>query len=396
MKVFGLNHLSKKVVELLFKEVKFKNEPEKWSWTPHNPEKIKNVVEIVAKEKEAVKYACLTNYEPTNKKQKVVLVFAYGNLSYGLIENFKKEGLKFFFIDFLQFTLLGKVIIKLENGTQKKELQIEGLTLKIEDIGCILWNPPPLKYFYPIFDSSSIHPKKGRNFFLFKKRWLQLLRDLIHLVPQDAVWLPGNTLTGSQDWQNKIGEYSIAESIGLNIPPTIFTNDLNELKNFGFKYGPSIVLREFSSPPWSFPPIRIDLNKISYKNFEKSPSCFQQYIEKQHEYRVIVLFDKVFPCRIYSQDSILAKDDWRVHDDANVKWEMAELPNDLKEQLLIMSKMLNLTWCSIDLIYGKDKKYYYLEANRPGAHYWLDPFVGFDISKAIVFELKSRKLAESL
>ncbi len=396
MKVFGLNHLSKRVVELLLKEVKYKNEPEKWKWTPHNPDKIRNIVDIVANEKKEVNFACITNYEPADEKQKVALVFAQGNLSYGMIENFKKEELKFFFIDFLQFTFLGKVVVKLENGTQKKWLQINDLTLKIDDIGCIIWNPPPLKYFHPIFDSSMIPEKKGRNFFLYKKRWLQLLRDLILLVPKDAVWLPGTTLNGSQDWQNKIGEYSIAESIGLNIPPTIFTNDIKELKNFDSEYGPEIVLREFSSPPWSFPPIRIDLKKISFKNFEKSPSCFQQYIEKQYEYRVVILFDKVFPCKIYSQDSILAKDDWRVYDDANVKWELTDLPKDLEEKLIKMNRMLNLTWSSIDLIYGTDNKYYFLEANRPGAHYWLDAFVGFDVSKEIVSEIKNRKLAEHL
>ncbi|OFX68095.1 MAG: hypothetical protein A2X14_01470 [Bacteroidetes bacterium GWD2_33_33] len=393
MKVFGLTQLSRKVPELLKKEVKFKNEPEKWNWKPFNPEKIRDLKNIIEKEKKSVNYACMTNYTPSDIKQKVLLVFAIGNLNYGFINYLEKGNFKYFFLDYTQFIIKGEIIVRIENGTQKKIFKINDLILNLDDVSAIVWNPP--KYLKPLIDFNHIHPKKNRNAFLFRKRWVQLLKDLIYLLPETVIWLPGNPLNGSQDWQNKVGEYSVAQSLGLNIPPLIFTNDINELKEFIINHGGDLMLREFSTPPYSFPPVRINAKKISFRNFHTSPSCFQKYIEKKHEYRVIVLFKKVFACKIYSQDSDLAKNDWRVYDDSNVKWELVELPKDINEKLIALMEKMHLNWCSIDLIYGTDDKYYYLEANRPGAHYWLDPFVGLDITKEIVDEFYKRDFLES-
>jgi glutathione synthase/RimK-type ligase-like ATP-grasp enzyme len=112
--------------------------------------------------------------------------------------------------------------------------------------------------------------------------------------------------------------------------------------------------------------VKIDVSQISFKYLKKSPCCFQAYIEKEYELRIVVLFDKVFPCKIYSQNSELTKDDWRIHDDANVKWEIISIPEDIERKLIFIREKLGLTWCSIDLIYGKDHNYYFLEVNRPG------------------------------
>jgi len=215
-----------------------------------------------------------------------------------------------------------------------------------------------------------------------------LLRELHQLIREDAIWLPGTPYIGSQDWQNKISEISIAKKIGFKIPPTIFSNNEKEIK--AFSKNEKILLREFSTPPYSFPPYQIDdITKIDFKYIENSPCCFQKYIDKLFEFRVVVLKDKIFAVKIYSQDSELAKRDWRVHDDANVKWELVELPKTVNHMILKMRKKLNLLWCSFDLILGIDNEYYFLEVNRPGAHYWLDLFVGLDISKEIVKFIKN-------
>jgi hypothetical protein len=393
MKVFGLSLLSGKVPELLKKEVKYKNEPEKWNWRPHNPDKIRNLKDIVEKEKQSVNYACMTNYEPGDTKQKVLLLFAIGNLNYGFINYLEKRNIKYFFLDFTQFIVQGEILVRLGNKKQKKILKIDNLILDLNDVNAAIWNPP--KFIKPLIDFNHIPTRNNRNLFLLKKRWIQFLKDLKYLLPEKAVWLPSDPLNGSQDWQNKIGEYSIAESVGLHIPPLLFTNNKKELSNFIEKHGSDVMLREFSTPPYSFPPIRLNAKRISYKNFGTSPSCFQKYIEKKYEYRVVVLFDKVFPCKIYSQDSELTKTDWRVYDDSKVKWELVKLPKSIITKLLKVREKLNLNWCSIDLILGNDNKYYFLEANRPGAHYWLDPFVGLDITKEIIDELYKRNYLES-
>ncbi len=387
IEVFGLDHLSGKIPELLKKKVVNKKNPDKWTWKPAKAEKIKHLLKELKYEKAQVNYAAISNYEKIEGlKQKIVLVFWMGNLSYSLIENLKKENIKFVFVDFVQFIFKGSVTIVLDNETTIKTLEIDDICLNLDDVSAVLWNPP--RHPSPFIDFDMIPEIKGRHKYLFKKRWAQLLKDLAYLIPSAATWIPGNPFNGSQEWQNKIGEYLLAKEIGFKIPPTILTNNKISLDSYVKNYGNALILREFCAPPYSFPPIHLDLSKISFKNFSSSPVCFQQYIDKDYELRVVVLFDSIYPCKIYSQDSKLTEKDWRVHDDANVKWELIKLPIEVNRKLIKIKDALKLNWCSVDLIVDKKGEYYYLETNRPGAHYWLDLFVGLDISKEIVKHLK--------
>lgn len=386
VKVYGLAELSGKVPELLIVQVENKNDPTKWNWQPHSPEKIINRKAILELENKAVDYTVLSNYTPSDDKQNVILIFVSGNLTYGMVEHCKSSGLKFYMIDYSRFALGGTVTLSNNGMGGKSILEFEGNRLDLDDVAAVIWNPP--SYLTPIFDPNHIPPENGRNSFLFLKRWRQLLRDLHLLVPEDTIWLPGKPNKGSQEWQNKIGEYGLAHKLGFNIPPFICTNSKSELTTFIQNNNiEKILLREFSTPPFSFPPIHLSPDN-GYVNLEYSPCFFQKYIEKKYELRIIVLFDQVFPCKIHSQDSVLTKNDWRVHDDANVKWEITTIPKELESRLVQLCKKLELNWASVDMIYSNDGNYYFLEANRPGAHYWLDAFVGLDISREIMQKLK--------
>jgi Biotin-lipoyl like len=311
------------------------------------------------------------------------------------IAHLQEQQIKFFFLDYGHFLLQGNLEVTLNNtANEKKLLKISDINLDLDDVSAVLWNPP--RHLSPLMDFEMLPTFGKRQAFLFRKRWVQFLKELPQLLSNEVVWIPGNPFNGAQEWQNKLGEYKLAKTIGFNIPAIIFTNDELAVRQFAQTHGNKRLLREFSTPPFSFPPIPLQFDKISLKNLNTSPCSFQQYVDKQYELRVVVLFNKIFPCKIYSQDSPLTKGDWRVHDDAKVKWELLdEFPADIYDKIMALTKALNLNWCSIDMIYGVDNQYYFLEANRPGAHYWLDPFVGLDISAKIVEALLDLDLVES-
>lgn len=396
MKVFGLTQLSKKVNELLIKDTKDKDNPDKWTWKPSKPDKIKNIREIVKEEKDSVDYSLITNYTISDKRQKVVLCFSSGNLSYGLIKQFEEKNIKYIFINYTQFVLQGSVLISFNEQVESMVLSLGDVKFKLDDISAVIWTQP--RYPRDLFDVSMIPQENEnlRNAFLHKKRWAQLIKDLKFLLNSDTQWLPSDPFVGSQDSQNKLGEYKLACELGINIPKTIFTNDKDAVLEFSKNNNHKILLREFSTPPFSFPPIHIDIRETDLDGISAAPCYFQAYVEKIHEYRVVMLFDKIYPCKIHSQDSELTQKDWRVHDDAKVKWELATLPDDLIQKLLKLKEKLGLNWCSVDLIYSTDHKYYFLEMNRPGAHYWLDLFVGLDITKEIADILLEKKIVEQL
>jgi len=386
MKVYGLKELGRKIPELLKKDVKDRYDPDKWNWKPYDPEKIKNIREVIAAERAQTYYAVITNYSPARRKQKVVLVFSMGNLTYSLLNHFDTAGILYYYIDYVQFMAkAGEVVVQIESGELIAEICIDNLILNLRDVEFVIWTPP--LYPIPFFDNKMIPPRTGRNRYLFDKRWQSLVCSL-ELILANATWLPGKPSKGSQDWQNKLGEYYLAMLVGLKIPPTIFTNSSDRIKLF-FEGEQSILLREFSCPPYSFPPVHVDLQRATFLHLEKAPCTFQKYIGKKFEYRVVVFFDEVFAFRIHSQDSALTQHDWRVHDDANVKWEVASLPEEIEQKLTTLRTHLQLNWMSVDLIETPDNEFYFLEANRPGAHYWLSMFVGFDITEKIAQHIKS-------
>lgn len=387
MKVFGLDELGKKYSEKLMVQVEARNKPYEWNWKPNKPEKIKDIAEIVKAEKAAVNYAAISNYSPGVKKQKVALVFANGNLSYSLIQNLEKSGMKYFYLDFVQFIFKGKVEYLISNNQTRAVLRVNDIVLDLKDVSVVIWNPP--KYPYPLYEFDMIQHNgdEKRNQYLFRKRWAMVLREMKGAIDKDCVWIPGDMYHGCQDWQQKISELFTFQKFGLNVPKTIFTNSREEVLRFFDEAEGKIFLREFSTPPYSFPPIFIEKEAVEEKFIENSPCVFQEYIEKKYEYRVVTLFDKVWACRIDSQSSKLANYDWRVHDDKYVKWDIVPLPEHITAKLIEVRNSLGLVWSSMDMILSADDEYYILEMNRPGAHYWLDLFVGLDISKEIIQEI---------
>jgi hypothetical protein len=66
------------------------------------------------------------------------------------------------------------------------------------------------------------------------------------------------------------------------------------------------------------------------------------------------------------------------------------LPAAIERSMRRLMRTLDLTWASFDLVKARDGGFYFLEANRPGASYWLKPFVGLDVADEIGRELARR------
>lgn len=361
------------------RSVKNENNPSAWKWKPFDPEKTANIKEIEAQDIQSINYAVKTNYNYNSKKrQKIALVFNHGSTSVPILEGLKKKKIKYFFLSFEQFIAQGFLSF---TSDEKAFLEIGGIKLDLNDVAVVYWTPPGVPA--PLFDFNfKSHPKSE---VFFQHRWSMVLRELVGFLPQETVWIPGNTFHGSQEWQNKLSELRMAHVLGLNIPKTLLTNSFLSFKNFlKSQRGNNILLREFSFPPLSFQAPIIDTKskevmKDIKEKLQNSPVVFQQYVEKRFEYRVIILGKKCFPVRIYSQDSENAKLDWRVYDNENVKWERCRLPKKIENTLCELVKKLNLIQGSADLIESTDGKYYFLELNRPGTYYWLAHYVGLFI-----------------
>lgn len=123
------------------------------------------------------------------------------------------------------------------------------------------------------------------------------------------------------------------------------------------------------------------------KDLKLCPVLIQEYVEKKYEWRVTVVQDRIFPCRLDSQKIKGAEADWRQVDFAVIPHEILPLPDDTSEKLLNYLKRFNLDFGAFDLIERPDGTFVFLECNPNGQWLWIELMTGAQISKAIAHYL---------
>jgi ATP-GRASP peptide maturase of grasp-with-spasm system len=97
------------------------------------------------------------------------------------------------------------------------------------------------------------------------------------------------------------------------------------------------------------------------------PSLFQRKVKKLFDVRIFFLQKKYFPMAIFSQKSSQTKVDFRKYNLLRPNRTVPfSLPNDVRNKLIKLMKKLMINSGSIDLVYGADGKYYFLEINPVG------------------------------
>ncbi|MFO0665747.1 MAG: hypothetical protein U0174_17460 [Polyangiaceae bacterium] len=313
---------------------------------------------------------------PSSARQKVVLVLDDGPMTRNVLDAFHRQGLKFFYLDYLQLVEQGRV--HLETG-DSSEIALGGARLRLRDVAAVIGRGPlPIRM-------AQRHRDHERA--IFWDRWTQLLLDLRGVLAPEVIWLPSHPLNGHPEWQNKFSELRVARRCGLCVPETICTNDPEVARAFMKRYRASVLLKDASLAGRAFSVTRIRSGE-KFRGLQQSPTVLQQSIDKAYDIRAVFVGDTVLAARIDSQASPSARLDWRVYDDARVKWERTNLPPATKRGAFRLLRALDLTWASIDFAVDRDEKHYFLEANRPGACFWLLPYAGLDVAAQIAAYLK--------
>jgi hypothetical protein len=341
----------------------------KWDWRPADLTAASLAEHSVPK---ALSEAARTNYRPSGVRQKVVLVFEIAVLSAGLISALQEKRLKYFYLNFKALVGQGRVTFRTGSGST---LEIGRALLCLDDVAAVCWAPPMSIVSETSFKVPSRH--------LAQQRWMQTLRELRGLCGPNTLWLPSHPLNGSNEWQDKLRECRLAEEIGLHVPEVLFTNSPDAARTFIRKFNGQVIFKEFSQARIRFATQFIKPSDPRLDDLPHSPCVFQQFIQKEFDVRAVVIGDQIFAVRINSQASPHAKMDWRIYDDARVRWDLIRLPSKVQRLMLALMRRLDLNWGSFDLVKTTDGPYYFLEVNRPGASYWLKPFVGLDVAAEI-------------
>lgn len=194
----------------------------------------------------------------------------------------------------------------------------------------------------------------------------------------------------------KIHQLYMAQQIGFRTPRTIVTNEPDEALAFFhacddrmvYKLLRPIFTEEIIGEAYGVYTTLITQEDIAahLDSVRMAPCLFQEFIPKDYELRVNVIGNYVWAAAIFSQEVAQALVDYRL-ETPSCRHAPVLLPPALEKMCLKMVRELGLRMGNIDLIFTPDEEYVFLEINPNGQWAWVEDFVGFPLTTALVDEL---------
>lgn len=261
-----------------------------------------------------------------------------------------------------------------------------------DNIRSIWWRMKP-------YNNVPTHSVEALYDYHFRQREWNHFLDVLEDIHPSAYWM--NDRQASRRASNKIRQLRIAQSIGLNIPRTIVTNNADALLEFSASLnGKDLVFKtqtSYTSPTGSIAytsPIRAGDIPALATSLAACPAIFQERIEKRHELRVTIVGRQLFTAKIRSDHSPRSAIDWRADIFADI-YEPTEIDDAAEALLLTLHKRLGLAYGAYDLIVDQNGEYVFLEVNPSGQWLWIEQAIGLGISAQISLALSQGRDAHA-
>ncbi len=221
----------------------------------------------------------------------------------------------------------------------------------------------------------------------YMKKELETVLWGMYFTMEDALWI--NDPVRNRVASNKILQIRVADEMGFSVPRTLITNDPQEVKDY-FPDDSSIAVKSISTASLydsrrrDYVPLftrRVSMDYVlDNADAVRNYGVFlQEFIEKEYDIRVVVLGREVFAFAIHSAEKEETKEDFRTLNPVQLKHEFIRLPSDVEERVLGFVRRFGLVFSSMDLLFSKDGKYYFIENNPNGQWLWLQEVTGVDL-----------------
>jgi hypothetical protein len=206
------------------------------------------------------------------------------------------------------------------------------------------------------------------------------------LTITSALWINHPHCVGRAN--SKPAQLFMAIELGLKVPPTLISNDPQEVRTFVSASGADFVYKAHSQAPTLDPGKALFTGLITETELanidliQVSPGIFQKYIQKRYEVRVTVIGSQIFSGRINSQAHTDTKIDWRYRP-FDIDKDPIRLPLEIEEKIVAMMKAFGLVYGAFDFIVTPDGDYVFLEVNPSGQYMWVEAATGMPITAAL-------------
>ena len=176
---------------------------------------------------------------------------------------------------------------------------------------------------------------------------------------------------------NKLEVLYRAKEIGITIPFAKIINNKKELIKVNNKFknalitktvAPGLAINSAKHRIYGYTEL-IDDTYINELPEQFHLSLIQENINKKFELRSFFIEDQFYSMAIFSQENDKTKIDYRHYDNEKPnRFITFKLPTSLEKNLYKLMQELGLNNGSIDLIYGVDKQFYFIEVNPIGQY----------------------------
>jgi glutathione synthase/RimK-type ligase-like ATP-grasp enzyme len=214
------------------------------------------------------------------------------------------------------------------------------------------------------------------------------------LLAIDAYWL--NHPYANRLARNKPLQLALAAREGLSVPETRITDDPEEIRALHRRWDGEMVAKlvggQVVAP-------KVDEQYVVHTTLVEGqdlasdaalgacPAIYQRRVEKAFDLRVTVVGERLFACRIDSQDSEQGAVDWRTAGPGILPIGQSELDDDIAAKCLALMRRMGIDLAGLDLIVTPAGETVFLEVNATGQWLWVQEATGMPIASAIVDQL---------
>jgi hypothetical protein len=265
-----------------------------------------------------------------------------------------------------------------------QSLVFEDSLLSIYDVKLIWWRKPKDYYPYP-----DVQDEWAKKYAIDETK--SLLQSLSGIFP-DAKWI--NHYYHLQLPARRINQIPLAKQIGITLPATLVTNQYEPIVNFLKLHGDCIIkpmdysgfIHDGKHYACYTRPIDLETIDLLKDSIHLAPVFIQKRISKKAEYRVTLIGNKHFVCRIETVhlNDAEVNQDWRATEPDKLVHTPDTLPEDYIAKLHKMLELFGLNFGAFDIIRGDDDVLYFIELNPNGQWYWIEILTGMPMVKAMV------------
>ena len=274
-------------------------------------------------------------------------------------------------VDLSEFPTRLALSMAFDNGRRKFELRRRGGgALDLDAVRAVWWRRP--QSFEPPLEMAPAH----RRFAVSEAT--TAFQGLYHSL--HAYWV--NDPARDAVAAHKPYQLALAQEIGLDIPPTLMTNDIDEARAFWCQHEGETIYKQFLAlrETWRETRRLKPEDEAEAESVAHAPVIFQKHVPAVADLRVTVIGGEFFAAATDVQKADYPQD---VRMNLGAKYEVHELPSATKHMLSTLMQRLGLVYGAIDMRLTPDGRYVFLEINPAGQFLYIELATGQPIAAAL-------------